>query len=157
MGFVYIFIRLVSRVVSLMQRTYYPGAITVALVRGVSAVLAVGLLYPSITKMAAFGQGAIQLSAKLVGPDFKRINSANGETNPTLMLKANTPQTIQIQNPTQAMHQLVIDFNGKQVATSGDIAAGSSGQLSFTPNQVGTFGYHCLYHPTTMKGTIKVQ
>jgi len=136
-----------------MHRTYYPGAITVALVIGVS----VGLLYTSITNIAAFGKGAVQLSAKLVGSDFKWINSANGEINPTLMLKANTPQTIQIQNPTQAMHQLVIDFNGKQVATSGDIAAGSSGQLSFTPNQVGTFGYHCLYHPTTMKGIIQVQ
>jgi heme/copper-type cytochrome/quinol oxidase subunit 2 len=157
MVFVYIFIRAISRFVSLVQRTYYPGVITVALVIGILAVLAVGLLYPSITNMAAFGQGAIQLSAKLVGSDFKWINSANGETNPTLMLKANSPQTIQIQNPTQAMHQLVIDFNGKQVATSGDIAAGSSGQLSFTPNQVGTFGYHCLYHPTTMKGIIQVQ
>jgi len=157
MGFVYIFIRVISRLVSLMQRIYYSGAITVAFVIGVSAVLAVGLLYPSITNMAAFGQGSVQLSVKLVGSDFKWINSASGETNPTLMLKANTPQTIQIQNPTQAMHQLVIDFNGKQVATSGDIAAGSSGQLSFTPNQVGTFGYHCLYHPTTMKGIIQVQ
>src|SRR5437867_3708257 len=106
------------------------GTITVALVIGVLAVLAVGLpYYPSIMNIAAFGQGAVQLSAKLVGSDFKWINTANGETNPTLILKANTPQTIQIQNPTQAMHQLVIDFNGKQVATSGDIAAGSSGQL----------------------------
>ena len=73
------------------------------------------------------------------------------------MLKANTAQTIQIQNPTQTLHQLIIDFNGKQIATSGDIPSGGSGQVSFKPSMAGTFGYHCLYHPTTMKGIIQVQ
>ena len=117
---------------------------TIATVIGVLAVLAAGLLYPFITNISTFGQGAIQFSVKLVGSDFKWVNTANGEINPTLMLKANTPQTIQVQNPTQVLHQLVIDFNGKQVATSGEIAPGSSGQLSFIQNQIGTVGYHCL-------------
>jgi plastocyanin len=157
MVFVYMFIRTILRFVSLVQRNHYPGAMNIAIVIGVLAVLAAGLLYPFITNISIFGQGAIQFSVKLVGSDFKWVNTASGETNPTLMLKANTPQTIQVQNPTQVLHQLVIDFNGKQVATSGDIAPGSSGQLSFTPNQIGTFGYHCLYHPTTMKGIIQVQ
>jgi len=76
--------------------------------------------------------------------------------NPTLNFKANSNQTIQIQNPTGFKHQLIIDLNGKQLATSGDLHSGSSGQVSFKPNMTGTFGYHCLYHPTTMKGIIQV-
>jgi hypothetical protein len=110
------------------------------------------------------GQGivknAIQLSAKLdnsVNPPFRWVNPMSGVINPTLNFKANTNQTIQIQNPTDFKHQFIIDQNGKQLATSGDIAAGSSGQVSFKPNMIGTFGYHCLYHPTTMKGIIQVQ
>jgi hypothetical protein len=110
------------------------------------------------------GQGivknAIQLSAKLdnsVNPPFRWLNATSGVINPTLNFKANTNQTIQIHNPTDFKHQFVIDKNGKQLATSGDIAAGSSGQVSFKPNMIGTFGYHCLYHPTTMKGLIQVK
>jgi plastocyanin len=110
------------------------------------------------------GQGivknAIQLSAKLdnsVNPPFKWVNPTSGVVNPTLNFKANTNQTIQIQNPTDFKHQFIIDQNGNQLATSGDIAPGSSGQVSFKPNMAGTFGYHCLYHPTTMKGIIQVQ
>jgi hypothetical protein len=110
------------------------------------------------------GQGivknAIQLSAKLdnsVNPPFSWVNPTSGVINPTLNFKANTNQTIQIQNPTDFKHQFIIDQNGKQLATSGDIAAGSSGQVSFKSNKIGSFGYHCLYHSTTMKGIIQVQ
>jgi hypothetical protein len=110
------------------------------------------------------GQGivknTIQLSAKLdnsVNPPFRWVNSTNGVINPTLNFKTNTNQIIQIQNPTDFKHQLIIDLNGKQLATSGDIGPSSSGQVSFKPNMTGTFGYHCLYHPTTMKGIIQVQ
>jgi plastocyanin len=75
-----------------------------------------------------------------------------------LNLNTSTNKAIQLQNPTDAKHQLIIDDpNGKQLVTSGDIASGSSSQLSFTPGISGTFQYHCLYHPTTMKGTIQVQ
>jgi hypothetical protein len=104
-------------------------------------------------------KNAIQLSAKLdnsVNPPFRWVNPTSGVINPTLNFKANTNQTIQIQNPTDFKHQFIIDQNGKQLATSGDIAAGSSGQVSFKSNMIGTFGYHCLYHPTTMKGIIQV-
>jgi len=38
-----------------------------------------------------------------------------------LSFKANTNQTIKIQNPTDTKHQLIIDQNGKQLATNGDI------------------------------------
>ena len=123
----------------------------------------VGYSSNSQPTLSVSGQGidknAIQLSVKLdnsVNPPFKWVNTTNGVTNPTLNFKTNTMQTIQIQNPTDFKHQFIIDQNGKQLATSGDIAPGSSGQVSFKPTMTGTFGYHCLYHPTTMKGIIQV-
>ena len=68
-----------------------------------------------------------------------------------------TAKTIQLRNPTDSKHQLVIDDpNGNQLATSGDIAPGSFRQLSFKPSTTGAFGYHCIYHPTTMKGIVQV-
>ncbi|MGA7005539.1 MAG: cupredoxin domain-containing protein [Nitrososphaeraceae archaeon] len=71
-------------------------------------------------------------------------------------MKADVNNIIQIQNPTNTKHELVIDSQGKEVATSGDIAPGASGQASFRPNGTGLFSYHCEYHPDTMKGTIKL-
>jgi hypothetical protein len=101
---------------------------------------------------------AIQLSAKEESSGYKWIDTTNGVINPTLNLNAGTNKAIQLQNPTDAKHQLIIvDPNGNQLVTSGDIASGSSRLLSFTPGVSGTFQYHCLYHPTTMKGTIQVQ
>jgi len=147
-----------------MQKAFTRVTIPAPLVIGLSALLLLGLVFTYSTRTGASGQGisknAFQLSAKLdtsVNPPFKWVNTTNGAINPTLNFKANTNEVIQIQNPTDFKHQLIIDFNGKQIATSGDIASGSSGQVSFKPNLIGTFGYHCLYHPTTMKGIIQVQ
>jgi plastocyanin len=99
--------------------------------------------------------GAIQLSAKEASGGYRWINAANGAINPTMNFAVNTNKTIQMQNPTDTKHQLIIGVNGKQL-TSGDIASGSSGLLSFKPGVTGVFQYHCLYHPTTMKGIIQV-
>lgn len=116
----------------------------------------------AITKTLATQQqpmkNAIQLSAKEEPSGYRWVDTTNGVINPTLNLNTGTNKAIQLHNPTDAKHQLVIDDpNGKQLVTSGDIASGSSSQLSFTPGISGTFQYHCLYHPTTMKGTIQVQ
>jgi len=142
-----------------MQKAFSRVTIPAALVIGLSALLLLGLVSTYSTNRGASGQGigknVFQLSAKLdtsVNPPFKWINTTDGVINPTLNFKANTDEVIQIQNPTDFKHQFIIDQNGKQLATSGDIAAGSSGQVSVKPNMAGTFGYHCLYHPTTMKG-----
>ena len=147
-----------------MQKAFSRVTIPAALVIGLSALLLLGLVTTYSTNREASGQGisknVFQLSAKLdtsVNPPFKWVNTTNGVINPTLNLRANTNEVIQIQNPTDFKHQFIIDQNGKQLATSGDIAAGSSGQVSFKSNMIGTFGYHCLYHPTTMKGIIQVQ
>ena len=101
--------------------------------------------------------GTIQLSAKELPSGYRWVNTANGVINPTMNFNVGTSKTIQLQNPTDAIHQLVIDDpNGNQLATSGNIASGSSSQLSFKPDMTGIFGYHCIYHPTTMKGIIQV-
>lgn len=102
--------------------------------------------------------GTIQLSAKEGSSGYRWVDTTSGQINPTLNLNAGTNKAIQLQNPTDSKHQLIIDApNGNQLATSGDIASGGSKLLSFTPSVSGTFQYHCLYHPTTMKGTIQVQ
>jgi plastocyanin len=101
--------------------------------------------------------GAIQLSAKEARSGYIWTDTTNGAINPTMNFNVGTAKTIQLQNPTDSKHQLVVDDpNGNQLATSGDIASGSSSQLSFKPVTAGVFGYHCIYHPTTMKGIIQV-
>ena len=75
-------------------------------------------------------------------------------TNPPLRVLTNTNNTVQIQNPTNEKHEMIIESKGNEVASSGDIARHSSGQLLFAPNRTGTFEYHCEYHPDTMKGTV---
>jgi hypothetical protein len=83
---------------------------------------------------------------------------ANKEgTNPTLNFKQNADNVVQLKNPTNSVHQLIITSAGKQVASSGDIKPGKSGELSFANvNQGETLQYHCLYHLSTMKGTIAI-
>lgn len=98
----------------------------------------------------------IALSVKDAEGIYKWTNATSGLENPELNLKVDVNNIIQIQNPTNTKHELVIDSQGKEVATSGDIAPGASGQASFRPNGTGLFSYHCEYHPDTMKGTIKL-
>jgi hypothetical protein len=83
---------------------------------------------------------------------------ANKEgANPILNFKQNADNVVQLKNPTDTVHQLIITSEGKQVASSGDIKPGKSGELSFAnANQGETLEYHCLYHPSTMKGTITI-
>jgi plastocyanin len=136
---------------------------TATLAIAIISLFLLGLVSTYATNSEAAGQGisenVFQLSAKLdnsVNPPFTWVNTTDGVINPTLNFKVNTNDVIHIQNPTQTLHQLIIDFDGKQIATSGDITPGSSGQVSVKPNMAGTFGYHCLYHPDTMKGIIQV-
>lgn len=103
------------------------------------------------------GSSTIKMSAKEVQGVYRWSTDAG--INPALKLAANTDNTIQIQNPTDEKHELVIESNnnnGTELASSGDIGPDSSGQLTFKPTMTGTFGYHCQYHPDTMKGTIEV-
>jgi len=144
-----------------MQTTFIRTTATLAI--AIIALLLLGLGSTYATNSEAAGQGIsesiFQISAKLdnsVNPPFRWVNTTDGVINPTLNFKVNTNDVIHIQNPTQTLHQLIIDFNGKQIATSGDITPSSSSQVSVKPNMAVTFGYHCLYHPDTMKGIIQV-
>lgn len=106
----------------------------------------------------ASNPGTIQLSAKELPSGYRWIDTTNGVINPTMTFNVGTAKTIQLKNPSDDVHQFVVDNpKGNQLATSGDIAPGSSSQLSFKPDTAGIFGYHCTYHPTTMKGIIHVQ
>ncbi|AIF82801.1 Cupredoxin-like domain [Candidatus Nitrososphaera evergladensis SR1] len=99
---------------------------------------------------------SIKMSAKEEDETYRWVTS-DGGSNPSLKMSANTDNVVQIDNPTDAKHELVInDSSGKEVGSSGDIAPNGSGQLSFKPTAAGTFEYHCEYHPDTMKGTIEV-
>jgi hypothetical protein len=78
-------------------------------------------------------------------------------SNPNLNFKLNDNNVVQLKNPTDSKHQLIITAGANQVATSGDILAGKSGKLVVPAISQGeTLEYHCLYHPTTMKGTITI-
>src|ERR1051325_1648116 len=98
-----------------MQETI--AAIRVALI----SLLLFGLVSIYIINSEASGQGIskneFQLSAKLdnsVNPPFTWINPTDGVINPTLNLQVNTDNIIHIQNPTQTLHQLIIDSNGNK-------------------------------------------
>jgi Cupredoxin-like domain len=97
----------------------------------------------------------IQLSVKeeLEGV-YRWVSSDTGTINPTLEVSPNTANIINIQNPTDTKHELIIYTNAQP--SSGDINPNSSGQLSFKPTMTGTFTYHCEYHPLIMKGIIQV-
>lgn len=97
---------------------------------------------------------AIMMSAQEVNETY-RWSTSDG-INPTLKMTSNANNAVQIANPTDAKHELVIESNGKELASSGDIAPDGSGQLAFQPTAAGTYAYHCQYHPDTMKGTIEV-
>jgi plastocyanin len=99
---------------------------------------------------------AIKMSAQEVNETYRWSSTSDGTINPTIKMTANADNTVQIANPTDAKHELVIESNGKELASSGDIAPNGSGQLSFKPATAGTFEYHCEYHPDTMRGTIEV-
>ena len=86
-----------------------------------------------------------------------RWSDDNGTTNPTLKLIVNADNIVQIQNPTDEEHEMIIESQqGNELTTSGDIEPNSSDELSFRPNMTGTFQYHCEYHPATMRGMIEV-
>ena len=78
-------------------------------------------------------------------------------TNPTLNFKLDDNNVVQLKNPTDSKHQLILTSGANQVGTSGDILAGKSGKLVVPVLSQGeTLTYHCLYHPTTMKGTVTI-
>jgi hypothetical protein len=76
-------------------------------------------------------------------------------TNPNLNFKLTANNLIQIKNPTNTIHRLIVTLEGREVSSSGDISSGKSGKLVSTPvSAAENLEYYCQYHPTTMKGRI---
>lgn len=101
------------------------------------------------------GDNIIQLSVTEEKEVYRWSN--NEGINPTLRFIANKNNTVQIQNPTDEEHEMIIEsLQDKELVSSEGIDPAGSGQLSFKPNMTGTFEYHCEYHPDTMKGIIEV-
>lgn len=123
--------------------------------------------YGSMNTAIASGNKNIMTSDKNLSANTLQLSAnekkgiytwANKEgTNPILNFKQNADNVVQLKNPTDSVHQLIITSAGKQVASSGDIKPGKSGELSFAnANQGESLEYHCQYHPSTMKGTITI-
>jgi plastocyanin len=110
----------------------------------------------STTTTSPSSANPIQLSAKEENQTYRWADAKAGTINPPLTVKAGATNTIDVKNPTDTEHNLIIESNGKEVASSGDIKPASSGSAKFSPQTGATYSYHCEYHPTTMKGTIQV-
>ncbi len=130
------------------------GMIIIAVI----ATAAIGFIALSIgpgTPSQSTQSSVIQVDAKEVNDVYRW--SSGGKINPTLNANVGQEIVIKVQNPTDAKHEFVIESDDKEVATSGDIDQGKSGQFTFKPDKAGTFEYKCEYHPTTMNGTIEVK
>jgi hypothetical protein len=99
----------------------------------------------------------IQLGVTEQQEEVYRWSNDSGAINPTLKFIVNTDNIVQIQNPTDEEHEMIVESQpGNELTTSGDIEPDNSGELSFSPNMTGTLQYHCEYHPNTMRGIIEV-
>jgi plastocyanin len=87
---------------------------------------------------------------------YRWFDNDSGTTNPTLTFMVNRDNILQINNPTDTVHELKIELNGTEVAESEELGPKASTQVTFRPNMTGTFQYYCEYHPTTMRGMIEV-
>ena len=123
-----------------------------------SSIDSSGMKITPVTASNGGGESnTIQLGVTEQQEVYRWSNSSNEATNPTLEFIVNRDNIVQIQNPTDAEHEMIVESQqGNELATSGDIEPNSSGELSISPNMTGTLQYYCEYHPTTMKGTIEV-
>ena len=145
-----------------------PQLLKPALAQDISTIVKIGLpAYISMPTANSGGNRSTMVGNKNASTNTLQLNAnekkgvytwLNKEgTNPILNFRLNTDNVVQLKNPTDSKHQLVITSEGKEVASSGDIQPGKSGELTFAKLSQGqTLEYHCLYHPTTMNGTITI-
>jgi plastocyanin len=70
----------------------------------------------------------------------------------TIQGSAGQTLTIDISNQDDVEHSFTLDDD----SVSQDFEGGDSGSVQVTLPDSGTVGWHCEYHPDTMKGTIEV-
>lgn len=132
-------------------------------IAGLSAVIVVTMFTFSVINSSGLQSvvanqedKTIQLSV-IEQQEVYRWSDNSGSTNPTLKLIVNANNIVQIQNPTDEEHEMIIESqSGSELATSGDIEPNSTGSLLFRPNMTETLQYYCEYHPTTMKGLVEL-
>jgi plastocyanin len=87
------------------------------------------------------GSRTVQMTIKDFAFDPSTIRGSAGET-----------LTIEVSNEDSAEHSFTLDDD----SVSRDFEGGDSGSVEVTLPESGTVGWHCEYHPDTMKGTIEV-
>ena len=147
------------------------GVITITLVMTAAAIIVVPAVAQQQSDNNSSGSATVTPTENTIKVNATEKNEVyrwqiNGQTNPDLRLTANTAYTFTVRNPTDTKHELIIaDSQGKEIATTGDLQPGSSGQLTFKPNMTSSsggggsnnmLGYHCEYHPDLMKGSILI-
>jgi hypothetical protein len=161
----------------IMEQQKSRPSITIAAIAAVIGVVTITLVMTAATIVVpAVAQQSDNNNATTVTPTENTIKvnateknevyrwQINGQINPDLRLTANTAYTFTVKNPTDTKHELIIaDSQDKELATTGDLQPGSSGQLTFKPNMTSSsgggnnmIGYHCEYHPDLMKGAIQI-
>ena len=145
-----------------------PQILKPALAKGTTSIVKKGLVaYISMPTANSGGNKSTMVIDKNESTNILQLNANEKKevytwvnkdgTNPILNFRLNTDNVVQLKNPTDSKHQLMITSQGKEVASSGDIQPGKSGELTFAKVSQGeTLEYHCLYHPTTMKGKITI-
>jgi hypothetical protein len=144
-----------------------PQMLKPALANDASLIVKKGLAYINMPTSNSGGNKSAMASSNNASTNIIQLNANEKKevytwvnkdgTNPILNFKLNTDNIVQLKNPTDSKHQLMITSAGKEVASSGDIQPGKSGELIFAKLSQGeSLEYHCLYHPTTMKGTITI-
>src|SRR5574339_507126 len=89
---------------------------------------------------------SITLNALELKNGTYRWQNTSEAINPTLLLIAHIDYPINIKNPTDTKHELIIGSNGTELAKSNEIKPDKSGKLIFNANSTGTLEYHCEYH-----------
>ncbi len=122
-----------------------------------SSIDSSGMKITPVTASNGGGESnTIQLGVTEQQEVYRWSNSSNEATNPTLKFIVNGDNIVQIQNPTDTKHELIIGLNGTELAKINSINPGNNRNFVFNANSTGLFEYHCEYHPDTMKGIIEV-
>ena len=105
---------------------------------------------PAATPTPTAGAGEIVVTAQALAFDKKTVEVTAGQ-----------PFTIKLDNKDTAVHNLHIYTakGGTSIAVTDPqaVPAGSTGTLTTTITQPGTYYFQCDFHPETMNGTLTVK